>query len=972
MDYGKLIIGSKRKTFIDHDYSSSDSSDYDSDSDSDSTCTSSSSSDSDSETESDSSDYISEPDLETKLNNVDLTNSIIQALPPATKKQKITIEEEKAPTIVVPTPSPPPPEEPTQLMYTFPPFFQLKKTTTLLEFQKDDLNKVMNQGFRIICNEMGTGKTLIGLLISLNYNNRTNKPSLIVSSETIQLNWKKELDTHFDYDKTKVLLLTSSTIKERYDFSKYTLILATYDALNNIILAYNWFLYLHNNELYDYERDLLKIKSDHPIRQCKTTYMNFKNFDFVTFVWASILIDEAHKFQNATSLWYKTSKTLYSNDKILMTATPVTNGIKNFINLLKWLNIKYTDKEKDIIIKKYVVCTNRQDVPELREIHEALKMDICVYIESDFFDHRERKDYDKLEELFIRDIKRLGYGGMDSEEYMEIYGIILKHILNMRQATISYHLTAGVDECKHIMKNIEDYESYTTYESTKIKMAVKKYEEYRTGVVFCCEYTSALTVLDYALRKKGYTTTYINSKDKKVSKQLIDNWNKDSSSALLISLCGYSEGYDLPAARYMIALNSTFLSTKAQQFFGRAMRSARVVDPVTKEIIQNKCIGITLLIAGTIETDYVYLRGIQKIFENSDALSKIEKASKDNAIEKSALNIENLRRYMNCIVNNAVYKNYKIHQQIQRTIDESSMNIDQIKQCLYENFKSMIDSMITSIINERTTDRNLLIDTITTSCKRCTVEFFTILDSSRHLPHKEIPFKGPVEKDYSYKLRYDSTSPENPITFTLKDTSFQTSKFMMQPVYDTLFNYNYPYIDNVIYCSSWLHAGHIRTYILVAKTSSEVDTIDLKSVKNSFPKKSIKEDHYLDNIGFNREFLQTIYKTRVNQENIDGYCKNLIDNLDMNLFKMTLHDGRTMTIHPICVNSMLEKLNLTNSVLRSKVDELLELDNDSYNELIEKLNNMIFIVDKYVNIPCNSKINIIYDRIENRDLEISK
>lgn len=863
--------------------------------------------------------------------------------------------------------------------------FKLKSETKIRDDQLIDLNKMVNQYYQLVCNEMGTGKTILGILSSLhNYDRDEYKqPALIVTSINLQMNWKKELDKHFIYPESYVLILNSKNIVKKYDFRKYVLVLITYDALEKFILSYQWNIWNNQRHLYDEKKNILKIGYTRQVRKCKDTWKTFDNFNFIMVPWSSMIVDEAQKYQNSTSLWYSTSNTIPAQRRYMLTATPLTNTIKNFENLLQWLRID--SRNYDELCEKNIICTTRNSIDELKEVHEALKMDICVYIESSFFNPEEKREYIKIEDDFIRDLSTLSRMDTCDPQYKELYGIILSHIIHMRQATISYHLTYGVDQATDILANIDQYPDYTTHKSTKMQMALKKYEQCKTGVVFCSEYTTALDMLEYTLNLHGHRTTYPKDKNAEKNKQMIDEWNKDNSSALLISLQRFSEGYDLPSARFMIALNPTFFATKLQQFFGRSMRIERVIDPETGAIVENKCIGIVLLIAETFETDYVYPRCIKKIFDNSNILDNVKNMKKKNTADGDRGNLtkDALMSYMNKIQSTVRYSNHKNHVS-HMTIDESTMDIETIKKTLHEEYVRLI----TELVNKKAQENQKNIEHFSLSIQNTlkptdisSTKFIHCFHQTVAPDEEKLVFNGPIETDAChYVCVNNDTHTVETVERVVHPQQFNRivpSVFRMMK--DNLENRMRVFTVNTSFkfykVNPWLILGHVQN-------PDEIKSIDLDEFQKELQKGILNSSSVVKGTGYfyayqetglDGIFIKNMYNTKINQEQLEEYCRKTIYEFEYNMkFKMHLHDGRTMTIKPISMTTLLEelKLNMNDRLTTNKlVDQFLMINEEGHKEMIDRLNQIIFTSKDYIVFPYNPKIKIVYDSIEKMDID---
>ena len=204
----------------------------------------------------------------------------------------------------------------------------------------------LRTGGIILADEVGLGKTIEAGLV-LRYLIQNNKKHLlIVLPSALRMQWKIELEEKFEIKETEIRILTNYEIKRDYygiknwleERGKLRIVLCSYDFSSKLIKKLN------------------KV------------------------MWDCIFIDEAHNLRNVFR-GTKRAKALYDVTKgipkILITATPLQNSLKDLHGLVSYIDERIFGDQR-LFEKKYEIA---QDYKELKNclkpvLYRTLRKDV--------------------------------------------------------------------------------------------------------------------------------------------------------------------------------------------------------------------------------------------------------------------------------------------------------------------------------------------------------------------------------------------------------------------------------------------------------------------------------------------------------------------------------------------------------------------------------------------------------------------
>lgn len=206
----------------------------------------------------------------------------------------------------------------------------------LYEHQKSAVKFLSARKKAILADQPGLGKSL-SINVLTHYLNF--KKVLIICPASIKSNWKRELKILSPEEDIAIINADNWISGKRYTIINYDIIDRHYKVAKEI----------------DENGKSKKTRKKAIIDQCLSESNIYnENFD-------AIIIDEAHKLSNNTSIRYETIHDYIKKSKIeniyLMTGTPITNRPMNFFNLITLIDHQLS-KNWEYYVKRY--CDGKQ------------------------------------------------------------------------------------------------------------------------------------------------------------------------------------------------------------------------------------------------------------------------------------------------------------------------------------------------------------------------------------------------------------------------------------------------------------------------------------------------------------------------------------------------------------------------------------------------------------------------------------
>lgn len=381
-----------------------------------------------------------------------------------------------------------------------------------------------------LADDMGLGKTLQVLtFIQSLVNDDKDTTVLVVVPRSLVFNWQNEAKK-FCPELSILEYSGGSREKDHSEFQKHHIVLTTYSLVRNDI-------------------EILK---------------SFK-FDYV-------ILDESQAIKNPTSLISKAVKLLSTDNRLIMTGTPVENNTFDLYSQMDFLNpgmlgsMDYfrkeyankidRDRDKDKaqelqrLINPFILSRKKEEVA--KELPE--KTETVIYCE---LGAKQRKTYDYFKNKYYEKIKAviaqegIGKSGMH----------VLQGLLKLRQICNS---TALIKE-----------EGDFGHESVKMEILMDEIVQVTThngkALVFSY-FVEMLDIIKANLEKQGIGYSYLSGSSTNREKIVDDFKSKSENQVFLISLKAGGFGLNLTEANYVFMVDPWWNPAVEQQAIDRTHR----------------------------------------------------------------------------------------------------------------------------------------------------------------------------------------------------------------------------------------------------------------------------------------------------------------------------------------------------------------------------------------------------------------
>ncbi|MGL4850464.1 MAG: DEAD/DEAH box helicase [Clostridium sp.] len=402
----------------------------------------------------------------------------------------------------------------------------------------------------ILGDEMGLGKTLQAITF---ITSEKGKKTLIVAPTSLVYNWEGEFSKFSP--NMKVLVNTDSKEKRKK-------MLENIDEFDVVVTSYN----------------LLKNDID--------VYKTLK-FDFM-------ILDEAQYIKNPGARITRACKEIKANSKFALTGTPIENSLLELWSIFdfimegylfdkKTFNSKYNRNlsEEEVLIKDLKKLTTPFILRRLkRDVLDELpeKIEKIVYVDM-------TKEQKKVYSAYIKYINELIDKKVSLNEFKKESIEILAYITKLRQ--IALHPTLVTDNflgSSGKINALKEIVTDTVQEGHKI-------------LIFS-QFTSALKIVEEALKKNEITSYYIDGSVKGEKRvDLVNRFNEDDTNVFLISLKAGGTGLNLTSADVVVHLDPWWNPAVESQATDRAHRigqknAVEVIKLIAKGTIEEKIISL--------------------------------------------------------------------------------------------------------------------------------------------------------------------------------------------------------------------------------------------------------------------------------------------------------------------------------------------------------------------------------------------
>lgn len=424
------------------------------------------------------------------------------------------------------------------------------------------LNKELNgNGGGILADEVGLGKTLQA--IALVCGNSVHKTLILVPKSLVD-QWCNE----FQKFAPSVNVIKMENLKNDK---------MTFDGDTNVVIA-------PISQVYgrDHKKNV--------INQC-----DYKKTDFHRIEWGRLIIDEAHAIKNKKSKMHKACFDIETEYKWLLTATPVMNKMKEFVNLMSFFGYGKNEcqTKKLEIVEEMILRRTKEDVKEFDEKLNLPELDITIK-EIPFETKHEELLYQEVFFKMKKEMKNVPVGDQNMMKALE-------RLLRIRQLCVHPQLYYdGI--AKKTKTEPEEYTGNCTKLNTLMRMLKEKPADEK-GLVFC-QFIKEMEFYKKKITEMGMKCMVIDGSMELYERTKVINKFKQESdlNILLIQINTGGTGYNLQEANWVYIMSPTWNPCLEHQAIGRAHRTG-----------QKKKVNVFKLIIKGESEEYTYIE--DKIIE---------------------------------------------------------------------------------------------------------------------------------------------------------------------------------------------------------------------------------------------------------------------------------------------------------------------------------------------------------------------
>ncbi len=441
------------------------------------------------------------------------------------------------------------------------------------------LRTLHNLGYAgCLADDMGLGKTLqtLSLLQSLKESGDL-QTSLLVAPVVTLANWEREMDKF-----TPELSYYRHAGSERHDdadlFGRYDLVIVSYHTLRNDV---DLFL----DRVFDY-----------------------------------IILDEAHYIKNASSIIFKSIRSLKSRHRLSLTGTPIENNTMELWSQFNFLNSGLLGSQKDFISRFANPIEKKQDRVALDLLKERVSPFILRRKKEDVLDDLPPKEiivnycemgetqsalYNKYRDYYRARVKGLldekGVAGSS----MEIFQFILK----LRQIAIFPPMSGN------------EGKSVASCKMDALFSLLDEVLEEDHKILIFSQFLGSLRAMEEHCRVQHWDYSFITGQTSDREEQIRRFQEEEDVKVFLLSLKAGGVGINLTAADYVVLFDPWWNPAAERQAIDRAHRMGQKrkvlsYKMIARDTIEEKILKMqeekTALLEGVISEDSGFFGSLQE------------------------------------------------------------------------------------------------------------------------------------------------------------------------------------------------------------------------------------------------------------------------------------------------------------------------------------------------------------------------
>lgn len=477
----------------------------------------------------------------------------------------------------------------------------------LNDFQKNIILDCIEKKSAGLSLPLGSGKTLISLILALYFTKENIKPILVVASKTLISNWVNEIKKFFGEDLVYEIVHRTN-LKDDVDIwkiqSNTQLILTTIDVLakyykeHNVDKLFVKQRYLPNKNMYTNEY----VKPDKPFLNHILGGGYFYSID-----WGCLIVDEVQKYTNISTLWCQSLGAICSKHRWLLSGTifdePKTGRILGYHIILNADEApRDLPKMEKLIHDKKKFKGLNQTLVSRDENKAFIPPKVKEHLISHNLNQEEEKVYLAMR-LILNEIKTKAEKAKlleDDDAVRRFNSYKLVMIMYLRQALICPFIpltSIVIDACdlknrselsKIILKEVNKLgltkwlNNTESVKSSRIKETLKNIDKHKEEkiIIFAC-FKSYLDVLQHFLKDVDRPIFRMSlTMSSKKRGELIQAFEKSHNGILLLTYQLGAEGLNLQFASTVFITDFWWNASKIQQAVGRIFRYGQVADEI--------------------------------------------------------------------------------------------------------------------------------------------------------------------------------------------------------------------------------------------------------------------------------------------------------------------------------------------------------------------------------------------------------
>ncbi len=475
----------------------------------------------------------------------------------------------------------------------------------LNDFQKEIFYECIDTKKAGLSLPLGTGKTLLSIVLSLYITIDGTNPTLIVASKSLISNWEVEIKKFFG-DNLKYEIVHKSALKKDIRLWKIKqetkVVLLTADTLADF----------YKNHIVDkkfvHQKFARGVYTNEYIKPT-TPFLNhiLGGGFFYSIKWGSLIIDEVQKYTNIETVWCQSLGAVCSDYRWLLSGTmfdePTVNRILGYHIILN-----ADDKPRNAPDTQKLICDKKKfkglnETLISRDKNEAfIPPKVNEHIITHKLSKEEEKIYTTMRQILI-EVKRKAeqaklYDNIEDLKKFNSYKLVM--IMYLRQTLICPLIpitSISINACdmkqkselsliilNELKKNgLNDWlENVESVKSSRIIETINCLNKHKTEkvIVFGC-FKSYLDILQHYLidikRPIFVMSAMMNMKKRQ---QLLKAFELSKDGILLITYQLGAEGLNLQFASTILLIDFWWNASKTQQAIGRIFRYGQIADEI--------------------------------------------------------------------------------------------------------------------------------------------------------------------------------------------------------------------------------------------------------------------------------------------------------------------------------------------------------------------------------------------------------